>query len=136
MTFSRPTRSNRCHLLLTLYVAFALLAVQALKIHFHTVEDHGPHHAHGHAMELHAGALPTDADHDHDATGEETGAARFATLKNKTAPGGGFDLPLAAAPLLFFGLVAPRRPRRRMAWSRPPGLGSDVLIPPLRAPPV
>jgi hypothetical protein len=135
VTETRFSRAPRHRFLLTLYVALSLLAVQALKIHFHTVEDHGAHHAHGHVMELHAGALSTDSDHDHDATGEETAAARFAILKNKTAPGDGLDLPLAAAPLLFFGLVAPRRSRRRTPVSRPPGHGNDAITPPLRAPP-
>ena len=135
MTGTRIFHSSRRYLLLTVYVALSLLAVQALKIHFHSVADHGPLHGHDRVMELHAGALPAESGHDHDATGEETGPARFAIVKHKPASGGGLDLPLAIAPLMFLGFVRshrhPWRPENRFR----PASGNDVHTPPLRAPP-
>ncbi|OGI40859.1 MAG: hypothetical protein A2140_09220 [Candidatus Muproteobacteria bacterium RBG_16_62_13] len=127
--------SSRRHLLLTVYVVLSLLAVQLLKIHFHTVTDHEPLHSYGHAMELHAGILPAESGHDRDTNGDETGPEKFAILKYKPASGDGTDLPLAIAPLILLVLVRLRRdPWRPESLSRSAS-GNDVRTPPLRAPP-
>ncbi len=135
MLGTRAIRSSRRQFLVTVYVALSLLAVQALKIHYHSASDHGPLHEHGHAVELHAGALPSEADHDHGITDEETGPAKFTILKHKPASGDDIDFPLAGVALLFFGLVRSRRhPWQPDSLARPAS-GNDARTPPPRAPP-
>lgn len=127
-------RSSR-RLPLAWYLALSLLAVQVLKVHFHTYADHEPLHGHSHAVELHVGGTPTDSGHDDDAVGA-AGFAKYAVLKLKNAQTDSLALAVVFTAFMLFGLAlagrVPWRPGRLFC----PAPGGDVRTPPLRAPPL
>jgi len=122
------------YLPLAWYLVLSLLAVQGLKVHFHTFADHEPLYGHDHAVELHVADVSTDSGHDDDIVGE-TGFAKYAVLKLKNAPADSLALAVVFAAFMSFGLAlagrVPWRPKRLLR----PTSGGDVRTPPLRAPP-
>lgn len=118
-------------LLLVGYLAFSLLLLQGLRVHFHTFADHESSHGHQHAAELHIGVASTGSGHDDPAS--ELGLAKFTLLKFKQV-----QADIVAVPDIFiaFPLAYTARAPWRPAHHYPPSPGGDVRTPPLRAPPV
>lgn len=129
MPAARLTRSALRNPLL-LSVAFSLLMVQGLRVHFHSFADHDPLHNHSHAVELHVGGVPADPGHDD--PDSEFGVATFAMLKIKTTQA---DAAPLAPVLTRLSLLPASRSARPPVALAPPFAQAKVQTPPLRAPP-
>lgn len=131
MLVARLIRASR-HRPLMWCLMLALLIVQGLRVHFHTLADHEPLHGHDSAFELHVGGMVADSGHDD--PDSETALAKFALLKLKRIHADAAAPALVAAlPLLL--LVLAGRGLRPPGRLRHPSPGSHVRTPPLRAPP-